>query len=81
MGQTDYRHWPQQHGVLRGIFQAAKHYVDVARLQEGMVNRVEAVMRAYDPCLSCSTHALGQMPLRIRLVAADDAVLDELSRN
>jgi NAD-reducing hydrogenase large subunit len=45
-----------------------------------MLNRVEAVIRAFDPCLSCSTHALGEMPLRICLVAPDGAVLDELSR-
>ena len=45
-----------------------------------MLNRVEAVIRAFDPCLSCSTHALGEMPLRIRLVTADGTVLDELSR-
>jgi NAD-reducing hydrogenase large subunit len=45
-----------------------------------MLNRVEAVIRAYDPCLSCSTHALGKMPLRIQLVAPDGDVLDELTR-
>ena len=64
----------------RGVFQVARHYVDGDRLQEGMLNRVEAVIRAYDPCLSCSTHALGQMPLRIQLLAPDGAVLDELTR-
>jgi NAD-reducing hydrogenase large subunit len=64
----------------RGILQAAKHFVDGTRLSEGMLNRVEAVIRAFDPCLSCSTHALGEMPLRIRLVAPDGAVLDELER-
>jgi NAD-reducing hydrogenase large subunit len=54
--------------------------VDGERLQEGMLNRVEAVIRAYDPCLSCSTHALGRMPLRIQLLAPDGAVLDEITR-
>ncbi len=39
---------------------------------------VQAVVRAYDPCFSCSTHALGQVPLRIELVAADGAILDEI---
>jgi NAD-reducing hydrogenase large subunit len=65
----------------RGILQAAKHFVDGKRLTEGMLNRVEAVIRAFDPCLSCSTHVLGQMPLTIQVLAPDGALLDELSRN
>jgi len=64
----------------RGVLQAAKHFVKGAQLAEGMLNRVEAVIRTFDPCLSCSTHALGQMPLRIELIGADGAVLDELRR-
>jgi len=64
----------------RGILQAAKHFVNGNRLSEGMLNRVEAVIRAFDPCLSCSTHALGKMPLHIRLHAPGGALLDELTR-
>jgi NAD-reducing hydrogenase large subunit len=64
----------------RGILQAAKHFVDGNRLSEGMLNRVEAVIRAFDPCLSCSTHATGQMGLRIQLLSADGEMLDELGR-
>lgn len=64
----------------KGILQAAKRFVKSAKLQEGMLNRVEAVIRSYDPCLSCSTHAAGAMPLRVQLVAPDGAVLDELRR-
>ena len=45
-----------------------------------MLNRVEAGIRAYDPCLSCSTHAVGQMPLQVELVAADGTVLDTVGR-
>ena len=45
----------------------------------GMLNRVEAVIRCYDPCLSCSTHALGQMELRIQLLTSRE-VLDEVAR-
>ena len=45
----------------------AQECVDGNRLQEGMLNRVEAAIRCYDPCLSCSTHALGQMPLVVEL--------------
>jgi len=64
----------------RGVLQVAKHYVNGSKLSEGMLNRVEAVVRAFDPCLSCSTHAAGQMPLQVRLIAADGEVLDELRR-
>ncbi|MBM4430657.1 MAG: Ni/Fe hydrogenase subunit alpha [Chloroflexi bacterium] len=58
----------------------AKEFVDGKKLTEGMLNRVEVAIRCYDPCLSCSTHALGQMPLEVTLVAADGTVLDCLSR-
>ena len=58
----------------------AKEYVDGTRMTEGMLNRVEAAIRCYDPCLSCATHALGQMPLEITLMAADGQVLDRVSR-
>jgi NAD-reducing hydrogenase large subunit len=45
-----------------------------------MLNRVEAVIRAFDPCLSCSTHAYGQMPLQIELLSPNGKVLDEICR-
>jgi len=64
----------------RGVLQVAKHFVNGEKLSEGMLNRVEAVVRAFDPCLSCSTHALGQMALQVQLLAPDGAVLDELRR-
>ncbi|HET9518635.1 MAG TPA: Ni/Fe hydrogenase subunit alpha [Actinoplanes sp.] len=62
------------------VRQVAQHYVRGDRLTEGMLNRVEAVIRCYDPCLSCSTHAVGQMPMQLQLLAADGAVLDEVIR-
>ena len=58
----------------------AKAYVDGTKLTEGMLNRVEAAIRCYDPCLSCSTHAIGKMPLEVTLMAADGTVLDRISR-
>ena len=64
----------------RGVLQVARHYVNAQKLSEGMLNRVEAVIRTFDPCLSCSTHALGQMPLRIQLVSAEGTVVDEVKR-
>jgi NAD-reducing hydrogenase large subunit len=65
--------------IGRSIEQVSRRYVDGNHLQEGMLNRVSAVVRAYDPCLSCSTHAGGALPLRIQLVAADGALLDEIA--
>ena len=64
----------------QGITQVAKRFVDGRKLAEGALNRVEAVIRCYDPCLSCSTHALGEMPLRIELVARSSEVLDACER-
>jgi NAD-reducing hydrogenase large subunit len=64
----------------RGVLQVARHYVRGDRLEEGMLNRVESVIRCFDPCLSCSTHAIGQMPLWVQLLAADGTVVDELKR-
>ena len=64
----------------RSILQVAQHYVRGDRLTHGMLNRVEAVIRAYDPCLSCSTHALGQMPLKVQLIGFDGQVIDEAAR-
>ena len=45
-----------------------------------MLNRVEAVIRTFDPCLSCSTHAMGQMPLSVELRAPDGALIKEVRR-
>ncbi|MBT8227749.1 MAG: Ni/Fe hydrogenase subunit alpha [Dactylosporangium sp.] len=63
----------------RGVKQVAQQYVKSDKLTEGMLNRVEAVIRCYDPCLSCSTHAVGQMPFHIQLVGPSGTVLDELA--
>ncbi|HET9221054.1 MAG TPA: Ni/Fe hydrogenase subunit alpha [Roseiflexaceae bacterium] len=64
----------------RAVAQIAREYVRGPAIQEGMLNRVEAGIRAFDPCLSCSTHALGTMPLQIALLGPDGAVLDEIWR-
>jgi NAD-reducing hydrogenase large subunit len=47
-----------------------------AEITEPMMNAVEVAIRAYDPCLSCATHALGQMPLEISLYDANDQLID-----
>ena len=63
-----------------GVLQAAKHYIKNGKFTEGILNRVEAVVRTFDPCLSCSTHAFGQMPLAITLVSAEGEELDKVVR-
>jgi NAD-reducing hydrogenase large subunit len=65
----------------RTVRQIAENYVDGRQLSEGILNRIEHGVRAFDPCLSCSTHAMGQMPLHVQLVAADGATVDELRRD
>jgi NAD-reducing hydrogenase large subunit len=64
----------------KGVLQAARHYVKDGKFTEGILNRVEAVVRTFDPCLSCSTHALGQMPLAISLVSSDGELVDQAIR-
>jgi len=65
--------------INRSIEQVSKYFVKANRLEEGMLNRVSAVVRAYDPCLSCSTHAGGIVPMRIALVGPRGELLDEVS--
>jgi NAD-reducing hydrogenase large subunit len=64
----------------RGVLQAAKAYVRDGKFSEGALNRVEAVIRTFDPCLSCSTHAFGQMPLAMTLLSSDGQVVDRVVR-
>ena len=65
--------------ISRSIEQVSRHYVKGTHLEEGMLNRVSAVVRAYDPCLSCSTHAGGVVAMRIELVGSDGEKLDEVT--
>jgi len=64
----------------KGVLQAARAYVKDGKFSEGVLNRVEAVIRTFDPCLSCSTHAFGQMPLVLSLLNADGEQIDQLIR-
>lgn len=66
------------HAIGESVRQVAEHFIKGDRLEEGMLNRVSAVVRAYDPCLSCSTHAFGVLALEISLVSADGVLLDRL---
>ncbi|MGC9398553.1 MAG: Ni/Fe hydrogenase subunit alpha [Anaerolineae bacterium] len=69
------------YSMNHAVNMVAKRYVDGTKLTEGMLNRVEAAIRAHDPCLSCSTHAMGQMPMHIELHGPDGEVLDTLHRD
>lgn len=64
----------------KGVLQVARQFIHGPKIEEPMLNRVEAVIRAFDPCLSCSTHAIGQMALHVQLVGPDGAVVDEVRR-
>ena len=72
----------QNNGAMnRTITQIARHYIDGQHLSEGLLNRVEAGIRCFDPCLSCSTHAAGQMPMQVQLFSADGALLESARRD
>ena len=68
------------HAMSRAVEEVAKRYVHGPDIQEGALNRIEAAIRAYDPCLSCSTHALGQMPLELIVLDARGQELRRLTR-
>ena len=66
----------------RAVTQVAREYLsDQQKITEGMLNKIEVAVRAYDPCLSCATHALGRMPLQVELFDADGELLDRMVRN
>jgi len=65
----------------RGVKQVAQHFIRGEKIEEGMLNRVEAVIRTFDPCLSCSTHAIGKMPMQVELIAPDGRVVDTVKRD
>ncbi|MFH1124830.1 MAG: Ni/Fe hydrogenase subunit alpha, partial [Pseudomonadota bacterium] len=73
---TGHNNW----AISNSVEMVAKTYVDGKKLTEGMLNRVEAAIRAYDPCLSCSTHAIGAMPMVIEMVEPDGTVVDRIAR-
>jgi NAD-reducing hydrogenase large subunit len=60
------------------IRHVAKRYLNGRKLTEGLLNHIEVAIRAFDPCLSCATHALGRMPLSIELFDAEGACIDTL---
>ena len=68
---TGHNNW----AMNRAVESVAKAFVRGPEVPEGVLNRVEAAVRCYDPCFSCSTHALGKMPLEVVLIGADGTVV------
>jgi NAD-reducing hydrogenase large subunit len=69
-------------GMNRAVQTIAQEYVKPGHeITEGILNRLEIGIRCYDPCLSCATHAIGQMPLKVDVVDRQGHVLKELVRD
>ena len=64
----------------KAVTQVAKQYVKAKHLQEGMLNKIEGVIRSFDPCLSCATNAVGTMPLDVQLLDSEGKLVDRVVR-
>ena len=73
---TGHNNW----AMSQAVDSVAKTYITGPVIREGLLNRVEAAVRAYDPCLSCSTHAVGQMPMLVEVLDPAGAVVQTLRR-
>ncbi|MCX6068680.1 MAG: Ni/Fe hydrogenase subunit alpha [Chloroflexi bacterium] len=74
---TGHNNW----AMSNAVDSVAKTYVKGPDVQEGMLNRVEAAIRAYDPCLSCSTHAVGQMPIQLDIIGPEGELVKTITRD
>jgi NAD-reducing hydrogenase large subunit len=63
------------------VRQVAIQYLDGNEITEGLLNHIEVAIRAFDPCLSCATHALGKMPLEVQLLDTEGRLLNRLARS
>ena len=73
---TGHNNW----AMSNAVDSVAKTYIKGGKVEEGMLNRVEAAVRAHDPCLSCSTHAIGQMPIQIEILDPIGNLVQTISR-
>ncbi len=65
----------------RAVRKVADEYISgVPEITDGLLNHIEVAIRAYDPCLSCATHAMGQMPLVVELKDNEGKVIDRKTR-
>jgi NAD-reducing hydrogenase large subunit len=73
---TGHNNW----AMSEAVDSVAKTYIRGPEVKEGMLNRVEAAIRAHDPCLSCSTHAIGEMPLVAEIVDPEGNLIRTITR-
>lgn len=66
--------------IDRGVFEAAKKYIHGDNADEATLNKIEMVVRAYDPCVSCATHAIGRMPIILSLFDSEGKIIKEVKR-
>jgi len=64
----------------RAVYEVAREFIKDGKVTEGILNRVEVAIRCYDPCLSCSSHALGHMPLEVTICESDGSIRQVLRR-
>lgn len=64
----------------RSVLEVARQYIKGDDIKEGMLNRVESTIRCYDPCLSCSTHAIGQMPMVVEFQNKNGELIKRMER-
>ena len=69
------------HAMNEAVRKVALQYLDGKELTEGLLNHIEVAIRAFDPCLSCATHALGKMPLEVELLDAEGSLIDRRLHN
>ena len=74
---TGHNNW----AMSEAVDSVAKTYITNANVTEGQLNRVEAAIRAHDPCLSCSTHAVGQMPIIMEIRDSSDQLVNTVTRD
>ncbi len=67
-------------GMNRAVQEIAKTFIQKGEITEGILNRIEGGIRAYDPCLSCSVHAVGQMPLVVDVVGSDGELVERMTQ-
>jgi NAD-reducing hydrogenase large subunit len=67
--------------MSEAVDSVAKTYINGTEVSEGILNRVEAAIRAHDPCLSCSTHAVGQMPIIVEVKDSTNQLVKTIKRD
>ena len=74
---TGHNNW----AMNKGVDMVAREYIKGFDVTEGVLNRMEHVIRCYDPCLSCSTHAVGKMPLALEIQDAQGRTIRTLKKD